>query len=143
MNAVLPVADIGVCPTLCAKCAARQVSICNILPHAALRRLDDCLVVKSYTHGEIIASEGEPAQHVFNVTDGAAMLTRSMADGRRQVLGFLFKGDFVGLTQRGEYGFNVEAVNRRANLPFSTGSIPTPAARHAQSGARASLTGDG
>ena len=37
-------------------------------------------------------------------------MTRTGTDGRRQVLSFLFRDNFVGLTATETYFFNVEAV---------------------------------
>lgn len=65
---------------------------------------------KTCLPGETLVFEGDPANHVFNITDGVAMLTRLLADGRRQVLGFLFKGDFLGLAQGAVYGYTVQAL---------------------------------
>lgn len=60
--------------------------------------------------GEILIHGGERAADVFNVIDGMLMVSRFGRDGRRQVLGFLFPDNFVGLTATERYFFTVEAV---------------------------------
>ncbi|UCG72774.1 MAG: Crp/Fnr family transcriptional regulator [Chromatiales bacterium] len=60
--------------------------------------------------GDVLIHAGEPATDVFNVIDGMVMISRFGRDGRRQVLGFLFPDDFVGLTATETYFFTVEAV---------------------------------
>jgi CRP/FNR family transcriptional regulator len=63
------------------------------------------------TAGEMLIHAGEPASQVFNIVDGTLMVSRIGKDGRRQVLSFLFKDNFVGLTATEEYFFTVEAVS--------------------------------
>lgn len=60
--------------------------------------------------GEVLIHAGEAASDVFNVIDGMLMVSRFGRDGRRQVLGFLFPDNFVGLTATEKYFFTVEAV---------------------------------
>lgn len=60
--------------------------------------------------GEALIHAGEEATDVFNVIDGMLMVSRFGRDGRRQVLGFLFPDNFVGLTATDRYFFTVEAV---------------------------------
>ncbi|MHB2206654.1 cyclic nucleotide-binding domain-containing protein [Methylobacterium sp. CM6257] len=42
--------------------------------------------------------QDEPAGSVYNVASGALCLYRVLPDGRRQVTGFAFPGDFLGLS---------------------------------------------
>lgn len=60
--------------------------------------------------GEVLIAAGAPADQVFNILGGMLMLSRTGRDGRRQVLSFLFRDNFVGLTATDRYFFNVEAV---------------------------------
>lgn len=110
----------GACPKVCSECAAREISICRVLPHPGLRQMADVAATKTYVAGETIAFEGDSAHHVFNITDGVVMLTRLLSDGRRQVLGFLFKGDFLGLAQGAEYGCSIHALTTVRVCRFPT-----------------------
>ncbi len=119
------------CPELCEACSARTISICKVLPHPELRRLADCGSVKSYAPGEHLIREGDASNNVFNITDGMVMLFRLLSDGRRQVLGFLLKGDFIGLTAGAEYDIGVLAMTRVQvcrfpRLPFRRLLLETP-----------------
>ena len=73
----------------------------DIFDHAPVRDLEP---------GEVIISAGEPATQVFNILSGVLRVTRTGTDGRRQVLSFLFRDNFVGLTATDTYFFSVEAV---------------------------------
>ena len=66
--------------------------------------------VRDLEPGEVIISAGEPAAQVFNILSGVLRVTRTGTDGRRQVLSFLFRDNFVGLTASDTYFFSVEAV---------------------------------
>jgi len=60
--------------------------------------------------GDVLVHAGESANDVFNIVSGMLMVSRFGRDGRRQVLGFLFPDNFVGLTATEKYFFTVEAV---------------------------------
>lgn len=106
------VATNATCPRICEACSARAFSICSVLPHPELRKLADCGSVKLFEPRAEVVREGDVAEHVFNITAGMVMLYRLLADGRRQVLGFLLKGDFLGLTAGAAYDLGVQALTR-------------------------------
>ena len=60
--------------------------------------------------GEVLIAAGTSADQVFNILDGTVMLSRTGRDGRRQVLSFLCRDNFVGLTATDRYFFTAEAV---------------------------------
>ncbi len=60
--------------------------------------------------GEVLINAGAPADNVFNILSGMLMVSRTGGDGRRQVLSFLVRDNFVGLTATDKYFFTVEAV---------------------------------
>ncbi len=63
--------------------------------------------------------EGDPAKRVFMVTHGSLKLYTLLADGRRQVTGFMFPGDFLGISIDEEYAFTVEALEESELWWFS------------------------
>jgi CRP/FNR family transcriptional regulator len=64
----------------------------------------------SFEPGRILVNERDPAAHVFNITAGVVKLYKLLVDGRRQIVGFLFAGDLLGLSFGGEYAYSAEAV---------------------------------
>jgi len=60
--------------------------------------------------GEVLVNAGTKADRVFNILNGMVMVSRTGGDGRRQILSFLFRDNFVGLTSTDDYFFTVEAV---------------------------------
>ncbi|MDG1462027.1 MAG: Crp/Fnr family transcriptional regulator [Gammaproteobacteria bacterium] len=60
--------------------------------------------------GETLIHAGDTARQVFNILNGCLMVSRVGKDGRRQVMSFLFKDNFVGLTATDKYFFTVQAI---------------------------------
>lgn len=94
----------------CAHCAARPFSVCASLADSDLVLLDALAEHVTLAAGEPLFHQGDAARHVFNVTSGCVRISRLLADGRRQITGFLFAGDFIGLSAEDERAFTVEAV---------------------------------
>ena len=94
----------------CSQCGARALSICNSLDGADLQRLDALAERASFAAGEALIREGDEARNVFNITSGSVRVFKLLADGRRQITGFLFQGDFLGLGGRGPSSFTAEAL---------------------------------
>lgn len=80
------------------------------LPRDVFLDVFDGAPVRELAPGEVLISAGSPADQVFNVISGVLMMSRTGTDGRRQVLSFLFRDNFVGLTATDTYFFSVEAV---------------------------------
>ncbi len=97
-------------PEQCGNCEVRHLTLCGPLDNGEMRRLVELLKVIDVPAGAGIAEEGEPAEHVFNVTGGSVRLYKLLADGRRAVTGFLFPGDFLGLTAGDTYACSAEAM---------------------------------
>jgi CRP-like cAMP-binding protein len=70
---------------------------------------------------EFLFAEGDTLSHVYRVETGALALYKILADGRRQVMGFAYPGDIVGLGVDDEYTMNAQAVKptRVRCLPVS------------------------
>lgn len=60
--------------------------------------------------GEVLVHAGARADRVFTILSGMVMVSRTGGDGRRQILSFLVRDNFVGLTSTDDYFFTVEAV---------------------------------
>jgi len=94
----------------CDTCGARQFSVCGSLDTDDLSRLDAMADRLSLRPGDSLVRQGDVASHLFNITSGSVRVYRLMPDGRRQITGFLFAGDFLGLATGETYGFSAEAI---------------------------------
>jgi CRP-like cAMP-binding protein len=59
---------------------------------------------------EFLFAEGDTISHVYRIETGALALYKILTDGRRQVVGFAYPGDIVGLGVDDEYTMNAQAV---------------------------------
>src|SRR5215831_15544946 len=71
---------------------------------------------------EFVFAEGDPTTHLFRVETGAIALYKVLADGRRQIVGFAYPGDLIGLGAQGEHVMNAQAIKptRLRCLPVTT-----------------------
>ncbi|MBT5415601.1 MAG: helix-turn-helix domain-containing protein [Rhodospirillaceae bacterium] len=113
----------GVSP--CAACPIREIAVCGALQSDELGALAEILDGIAVEAGSAIFYEGDPARHVFNVTTGAVRLSRLLPDGRRQITGFLFPGDFLGLAYDETYTYTAEPIERSALCRFPRASFET------------------
>jgi CRP/FNR family transcriptional regulator len=97
-------------PDPCRLCAVRSVSVCSALDHAEMAGLAGIVNQCRFGHGATIMMEGDPADHLFNIVQGTVKIYRLLADGRRQVTGFLMGGDFLGLALTDVNPYSAEAV---------------------------------
>ncbi|MCX8474786.1 MAG: helix-turn-helix domain-containing protein [Sphingomonas sp.] len=107
-----PVADMQplACSHPCAGCPVRDLAVCNALNPDELAAFRRSGTDKLLAPGEALCWEGDAAGHVFTVTSGVLRMSKLLHDGRRQVTGFAFPGDFLGVTLEDEHPFTVEAV---------------------------------
>ncbi len=54
--------------------------------------------------------EEEPAVSIYKVASGVLRLSKLLPDGRRQIVGFAYHGQFLGVTSAGRYIHSAEAV---------------------------------
>ena len=57
-----------------------------------------------------VFAEGDRSTHIYRVESGAMSLHRIMPDGRRQILGFVYPGDVIGLGASELHRFNAQAI---------------------------------
>ena len=97
-------------PSQCAACAARQVSLCQAMPSEDIALLDELAAKHTAAKGQTFISEGDDAVSLFNITAGTVKIYKLLGDGRRQIIGFLSVGDFLGLAPGSRYPFTAEAI---------------------------------
>lgn len=96
----------------CAVCGVREASFCAVLTPSELQQLHAMSSHRAFEPGELIVEEDATVRQVANVLSGTIKLFKLLPDGRQQITGFLFAGDFLGPMLSGEYATFAEAVNR-------------------------------
>lgn len=94
----------------CETCPVRPITICRGLEASTLADMRALGTMQRLQPEQSVFHEGDPARRVFMVTLGSLKLYTLLADGRRQVTGFMFPGDFLGVSVDEEYAFSVEAL---------------------------------
>ena len=75
----------------------RGLAVCGVLEPEELRQLAALVHEVDYSKQQTIFLEGDDEGGLFIVTHGVAMIYKLLADGRRQVTGFLYPGDHFGM----------------------------------------------
>jgi CRP/FNR family transcriptional regulator len=104
-----PVQKLG---SPCAACEIRTIGVCGSLEPEELERMRRIVTEMQCRPGQLVFSEGDPADSLYNVVSGAVRLTKLLPDGRRQITGFLFPGDFLGIALNATYAYSAEAVDK-------------------------------
>jgi CRP/FNR family transcriptional regulator len=104
--------------TTCEDCPIRHRAVCAYCEGDDLVELDRIKSYRRYQPGEVIAWAGERMAMVGSVVQGVAMLSRTLADGRRQMVGLLLPSDFLGRPGRGESAYDVVAATETVFCMF-------------------------
>ncbi|WP_321395144.1 cyclic nucleotide-binding domain-containing protein [Emcibacter sp.] len=94
----------------CENCSVRHVAMCNALNEEEVNLLNEISNDFNRDTKQILCAEGDPAEHLYNIRAGTVRLSKMLPDGRRQITGFLFPGDFFGLACKDIYSYTAEAV---------------------------------
>lgn len=94
----------------CSACPIRHRAVCARCEGPELERLAAMKSYRSWAAGETIALEGDALPFVGSVVRGCATLTRSLEDGRVQMVGLLMPSDFVGRPGRAAAPYEVTAA---------------------------------
>jgi CRP/FNR family transcriptional regulator len=94
----------------CYACTVRNESMCKHLNKKDLLKLNAISNIYRKKPKQILCTEGDEVKNLYTIKDGAVRLSKMMPDGRRQITGFLFPGDFFGLSGRSKYPFTAEGI---------------------------------
>ena len=94
----------------CRHCGAREFNVCQALDAAQQEALFALAVRLQLGKRSRLFSAGDPTRYVYNLTEGTVCLSRSLPDGRRQILGFLLPGDFIGFEAGETHRRDAEAL---------------------------------
>lgn len=106
-------------PSACAMCHTRRLAVCGALTDTDLPDFVALSNQVRFKAGQVISEEAAPADWVYSITSGVISLHKALPDGRRQTTGFLFAGDFVGLSSRTVNACGAEAISDVEACRFS------------------------
>jgi CRP/FNR family transcriptional regulator len=109
----------------CRVCKVRNVSVCAALEPDELALLSSLSEDIAFADKTTLLMQGDPALAVYNLTEGVVRLYRLLADGRRQIVGFLLPGDFLGLALSDHYAFSADAIGHVQACRFTRAAFTT------------------
>ncbi len=107
----------------CDQCAVRDRAFCSALKDDEIHDLANISIHRHYPAGSTIFEEQEKINVFANVIEGTVKLSKLLPDGRQQITGFLFPGDFVGRLYGGRFTSFVEAVTDVHICTFAQGPL--------------------
>ncbi len=96
--------------TRCAICKIRSYSFCRCLHDDQLKIFSEISFEKEFKNRQTIFLQQENSKHLYNITKGNIKIYKLLSDGRIQIIGFLYPGDFFGSYKRGKYNYSAEAI---------------------------------
>lgn len=97
-------------PVLCASCEARHRGICGALDSGQLVTLAKTTTRHRSQPGDELVGDAQSVERFSNVLSGVVKLTKTLPDGRQQIVGLQFAPDFLGRPFRAESTLSAEAA---------------------------------
>ena len=94
----------------CDHCPVRHQAVCGAMDDDQIRKLAQIAHRKKIPAGQTIISDEEPVDFFANVISGAIKLTKTLPDGRQQIVGLLFPPDFLGRAYSHNNPYTAEAA---------------------------------
>ncbi|MEM8597172.1 MAG: Crp/Fnr family transcriptional regulator [Pseudomonadota bacterium] len=96
----------------CATCPIRERAVCTYSSEDEIARLEQLKYYRTFAPGQEIAAAGENTNFLGSVVEGVVALSKTMADGRRQMVGLMFPSDFIGRPMREAPPYDAVAVTQ-------------------------------
>lgn len=94
----------------CDACAVRHRALCGALDRNEIEELNSIARRRKVGQGQIILSDDEEPDYFANVVTGVVKLSKTLADGRQQIVGLQFPSDFLGRPYQRRSPFFAEAA---------------------------------
>ena len=109
--------------TRCAVCKIRSYSFCRCLPEEKLKVFSEISKERDFKDKETIFLQQDNATNLYNITKGNVKIYRLLSDGRIQIIGFLYPGDFFGSYKKGKYNYSAESIGEVRACVFKQESL--------------------
>lgn len=107
-------------PLPCDRCIGKQYNVCHLLEPERQRELFETGCRHRWDKRSYLFRTGSPVGAVFKVTSGIVAESRTLADGRRQIIAFFLPGDICGyLETDGRHAFDGEAITTAETCSFN------------------------
>jgi CRP/FNR family transcriptional regulator, anaerobic regulatory protein len=110
-------------PVLCQPCEARHRGLCGALDPIQLVALAKTSSKHSIEPGAELIGDSESVERFSNVLAGVVKLTKTLSDGRQQIVGLQFAPDFIGRPFKIESVLNAEAATEVSLCSFPKSAV--------------------
>lgn len=114
---------MSVVPHRCLDCLVRDAALCSSMSDDELSAMSEMGRRRVVPAGQVISWAGDVSTTCANVVSGALKVTVSTSDGREQIVGLLFPGDFVGQLFADESSLTVTALTETDLCSFPRASF--------------------
>lgn len=109
MQDLTPLIQKGDLPP-CVLCQMRALGVCAKAGDDALAELEGHKIYRTYAAGSTIAYAGDELRYSGTIMTGVASMSHLLEDGRRQIIGLLHPGNFLGRPGREYSSYTIEAI---------------------------------
>ncbi len=110
-------------PVLCVSCEARHRGVCGALEPEQLVSLAKSSHKQKAQSGTELLGDAERIDTYANVLSGVVKLTKTLSDGRQQIVGLQFAPDFLGRPFKTESDLNAEAATDVSLCAFPKAAV--------------------
>ena len=107
----------------CSICKIRSYSFCRCLEEDELKDFEKISIERNFTNKKTIFLQEEESRNLYNITEGNVKIYQMLSDGRIQIIGFLYPGDFFGSYKEEKYTYSSEAVGNVKVCVFKQESL--------------------
>ena len=104
--------------TRCTACKVRPYSFCRCLKEEELKHFAGISSEKKFSNKQNIFLQSDEGKCLYNITEGNVKIYQLLQDGRIQIIGFLYPGDFFGSYKKGKYNYSAQAIGDIAVCEF-------------------------
>ena len=94
----------------CKTCNARNSPLCSVFKDDEISTLFAIAHSREIEVGGYLLHEEDSANKVYNISSGTLALERLASNGARQIMAFLYGGNFIGLASGGAYSVSGRAL---------------------------------
>jgi len=98
-------------PIRCDACTVRHRAVCGALSQREVERLNAIARHRTIPSGQAIVGDQDRVVSFASIVSGVVKLTKTLADGRQQIVGLQFASDFLGRPFRDRSVYEATAVN--------------------------------
>ncbi len=103
----------------CSICKVRTYSFCRCLDEDKLKDFSNVSFEKTFLNKQNIFLQNDQSDYLYNITEGNVKIYQLLDDGRIQIIGFLYPGDFFGSYRNNKYNYCAEAIGDLKTCVFN------------------------